>query len=172
MLAALAELNKSRAESILTQVFKEYPLALVKRRFIDPIYGAIKQVKRGQQTLLLGMFQALLLFRISAILEAENKVARSGKCLLISYDELGSLNMRFWALSLAEEGYNISFVEAVKDVSALVGNTALDKYTLTSLFASQAPSKGQIPVIEKVKHHYGEACLLNPLLTSLVQVQG
>lgn len=172
MLVALAELNKSRAESILTLVFKEYPLALVQRRFIDPIYGAIKQVKRAQQTLLLGMFQSLLLFRISAILEAENKVARSAKCLLISYDELGSIKMHFWALNLAEKGYNISIIEAVDDASALVGNSALEKYTSISFFASQAPSQGQLPVIEKLRCHYGEACLLNPLLVSLMQVKG
>jgi len=172
MLVALTELNKNKAESILTQVFKEYPLALVQRRFIDPIYGAIKQVKRAQQTLLLGMFQSLLLFRTSAILEAENKVAHDGKCLVVSYDDLGSINLRLWALSLAEKGYNISIIEAVDDASALVGSLALEKYTSISFFASQSPSQGQLPVIEKLRCHYGEACLLNPLLGSLIQAKG
>lgn len=169
MLTALAVLHKSKADSVLDQVCKEYPLDIINTRFIQPAFEALKQVKRSQQTLQLGMFQSLVMARLSTILEAENRVARRGKCLLVSYDPLGSIELRLWALRLAERGYNISLIEGIEDVSALYEHSALDKLQALSIFSSQAPSQVQLASISKVSHQLGEAFLPNPLIESLLQ---
>ncbi|GAK86288.1 transcriptional regulator MerR family [Vibrio ponticus] len=159
MLAALAMLNKSKADSVLGQVCKEYPLDIINTRFIQPATDALKQVKRSQQSLQYGMFQSLVMDKLSSILEAENKVARRGKCLLVSYDSLGSIELRLWALKLADNGYNISFIEAVEDVSALVDHPTLAKHQAVSIFAAQAPARVQLKSISKLAEKMGEAFL-------------
>lgn len=172
MLGALAVLNRSKAESILTQVFKEYPLDLLQRRFIKPIYDAIALVKRSQKNLQLGMFQSIVLFRLCAILEAENKVARRGRGLVVSYDDLGSIEMRLWALRVAEQGHNISFIEGVEDASALLDSAVTEQYELVCVFASQAPPQGQLDAIQALARQRGNGFTSNPLVASLIQLEG
>ncbi|WP_194435822.1 MerR family transcriptional regulator [Vibrio fluminensis] len=169
MLIALAALNKSKADSVLSQVCKEYPLDIINARFIQPSIEALKQVKRSQQTLQFGMFQSLAMAKLTSILDAENKVARRGKCLVVSYDPLGSIELRLWALKLAENGYNISFIEAVDDIAALIEHPTLDKHQALSIFSSQAPSQTQLVLMSQISQQMGEAFLPNPLIESLIQ---
>ncbi|GAB2646829.1 MerR family transcriptional regulator [Vibrio panuliri] len=170
MLTALALLNRSKAESVLSQVCKEYPLDILQHRFIQPIFDALSSVKRSQRTLQQGMFNSLVMAQLSFILEAENKVAPQGRCLLVSYEELGSIELRLWALKLSEQGFSVNFIEGVDDVSALVDHDGLKKYQAVSLFASQAPSQVQIESVKVLQGRLAENLILNPLLDSLTKI--
>ncbi|EGU48456.1 transcriptional regulator MerR family protein [Vibrio ichthyoenteri ATCC 700023] len=167
-LGALAQLNRHKSEATLSLVFKEYPMEIIESRYLQPIFDSIAQVKRSQQTLQIGMFQSLLLSRLTLILEAENKAARNGKCLLVSYDSVGSIEMRLWALGLVDRGYSISFIEGVEDLSGLSANLGLDKYAMLAVYASQAPSKAQLPSIEELSHSLGSQLTTSPLITTLM----
>ena len=167
MRTALAQLNRSKAEAALTMVLREYPLAIVDKRFIQPILDSIGQVKKSQQTLQRGMFQSILLTRLILILEAENKAARNGKCLLISLDSLGLIATSLWALQIAERGYSVGVVEGVDDLSGLQSHAIIEKYALIAIFASQAPSKGQLESVKELVTTLGEKLLLSPLIQTL-----
>ncbi|WP_162063845.1 MerR family transcriptional regulator [Vibrio taketomensis] len=170
LLAALADLNQAKAESILGQVCKDYPLPIVHARLVIPVFEAIEQVKRSQQSLQYGLFLSLLMHKLSTILQAENKVARRGKCLLLSFDALGSIEMRFWALELAEQGYNISLVESVDDVSALIEADCGSSIPSLAIFASQSPTQVQITSIKEMSANWGDRLHLSPLISALVEM--
>lgn len=167
VLRALAQLNRHKAEATLSVVLKEYPLTIINSRFIQPVYDAIGQVKRSQKTLQLGMFESILLSRLTLILEAENKAARNGKCLLVSYDDLGSIETRLWALQLVDHGYSISFIEGVEDVSALSANLGLDNYAMLAVFASHAPSSAQMLLLAGLSKMLGSRFTCSPLIATL-----
>lgn len=169
-LSALAQLNRQKVESTLSMVLKEYPLDIIMTRFLPPIFEAIDQVKRSQQTLQLGLFQSILLARLTLIIESENKAARNGRCLLLSYDPLGSLEMRLWALQLADRGYSMSFIEGIDDVSALQSNVGLDRYAMVAVFASQAPSTAQLVPLEALSASLGSQFTASSLLNTLLTV--
>lgn len=167
-LSALAQLNRHKAEATLSLVFKEYPLEIITTRYIQPIVAAIAQVKKSQQTLQSGLFQSILLARLTSILDAENKAARNGKGLVVSYDAIGSTAMRLWALKLVDRGYSISFIEGVDDISGLQSNTGLENYAMVAVFASQAPAQAKLTPIQALANVLGSQFTTSPLITTLM----
>jgi len=80
---------------------KEYPLDIVESQFAFPVIDALERVKGPLRSLQKGLFQSLMINKLSSILEAENKAAHKGKCLCVSYDPVGSLLAWLWAVTWA-----------------------------------------------------------------------
>lgn len=170
LLQALSELNRHRAESIVTTVFKEYPLNIVQSRFVTPIFAAIEQMKKGQRSLHFGLIQSILSAQLGAIIESESKAAHKGKCLVVSFDPLGSLSLKMWSLSLLEKGLHISLLEGVSDVSGLIDHASIGSFTHLALHSSQAPSATQVKLLSRLSEQMGEKMIPNDLLSSLMAV--
>jgi len=170
LLQALAELSRHRAESTVAAVFKEYPLNIVESRFVNPIFAAIEQMKKGQRSLHFGLIQSIFSAQLSAIIESENKAAHKGKCLVVSFDILGALSTKMWSLSLLEQGLHISLLEGVSDISGLIDHPSIDKFTHLALHSSQAPSATQVKLLNRLAEQLGDKLISNDLLTSLMAV--
>jgi len=138
LLEALAALNQGKAESILSGVFKEYPLKIVTQQFVMPVTEALDKVKSSQRTLQKALFQALMLTRISAIIDAENKAATKGKCLFVSLDPVGSVFAWLEALQLSETGLRVIVLDGADDLTGLSDGAALEFFSRLHVFSNRA----------------------------------
>lgn len=119
LLDSLAALKKSRAESLITTVMKEYPLDVVKTQFFYPVLERVERVKASQRSLQKALLQSLMISKATSIIEAENRAFKKGKALMVNLDSAGSLPAWISALELSDKGYNITFLDGVEEISGL-----------------------------------------------------
>ncbi|MDN3685377.1 MerR family transcriptional regulator [Vibrio sinaloensis] len=138
--SALALLNKKRKWNRSSIPFlKEYPLSVVMDQFVKPIQDSLSLVKRNQQVLQAALFNGLLVSKLEAIVEAENKAAHLGKCLYINFDSNRDVDSRVWAAKLSDKGWNMTLLDGVDDISGLT-RAELEKYRLLiHCFVQPAP---------------------------------
>ncbi|MDE1328873.1 MerR family transcriptional regulator [Vibrio aestuarianus] len=151
LLQALVELNKGKAESTIATVLKEYPLDIVEQQFVFPMIDALERVKGPLRTLHKGLFQSLMISKLSSIIESENKAATKGKCLCVSLDPMSSILAWLWFVSKSEAGYNVTVLDGVEDITALVGHEALPSYQHIAVFANRSLPDHQINALEKLQ---------------------
>lgn len=169
LLSALADLNRAKAENLTATVMKEYPLDVVERRFLLPVADALDKVKGPLRSLQKGLFHSLMLSRLTSILEAENKAAHKGKCLVVSFDPCGSLLAWLWAVTWAEQGYNVTLLEGVDDMSGLVGHAALTAYAALALFSHRGLAESQMRAHQRLAEQFGEQLFLSDVLHTLLK---
>ena len=162
-LQALAELNKGKADSIVATVFKEYPLDVVQRPFVKPAEKALSVVKIGLRALQKGLMESIFVARLNAIIESENKAAKSGKCLFINYDSV-NIHARLWALHLSESGKSLVIIDGVEDLSGLVEHEGLSVYAAIAIYSSRPLTAGQTATVEKIKSSFPGEVLLSDLI--------
>jgi len=138
LLSALATLNKGHAESTIATVFKEYPLDIVSHQFVLPAIKAMGLVKGPLRTVQLALFQSLMLTRLTMIVEAENKASTKGKCLFVNLDVVSSVPAWLFAVQQAEQGFNVTVLDGVDDLSALTHDQFLNSYQRVALFSNKA----------------------------------
>lgn len=163
-LQALADLNKSKADAIVSTVLKEYPLDVVDSQFIQPSVKALSLVRFGLRSLQKGLMDAILSARLSAIIDAENKAARSGRCLFISSDSINDFGSRLWALKLSQLGMHMVIIDGVDDLSGLVEHSGLGSYQVLALYSSRPLGPTQTATIERIKHSFDGEVLLSDLI--------
>lgn len=154
LLQALSDLNKTKADSIVGNVMKEYPLDVVESQFLQPVYNALSVVRYALRTIQTSLFEGIILSRINAIIESENKAARSGKCLMVSGDPSGSIAARLQALKLCEQGRYIVLLDGVDDFSGFIDHQGLNGYASIALFSSRPWTSAQLTAIEKIGESY------------------
>lgn len=108
-----------------------------------------------------------MLSKLAFILDAENKAAVKGKCLCISLDEAGSLNAWLWALAWAENGHQVTLLEAVDDIRGLLENPGLAQYQILALHAHRALPAAQQSALASLQQQFGEQCVLSNVLQQL-----
>lgn len=148
---ALADLNQSRCATLITAVMKEYPLSIVEARFILPVLDSLGRVKMPLKSLQSGLFQSLLLSKFAAILLAENKASRKGKVLCVSLDPPGSVYAWLWACIKAEQGYYVTLLDGVDDLSGLIEHKGMRHFEALELFANKALTEPQIVAVQKLR---------------------
>jgi len=154
LLSALSDLNKGKAESIVSTVFKEYPLEIVEKQFIQPAYSALSVVRYALRVLQVGLLDSIIVSRLTAIIESENKAARSGKCLIVSCDSSSNVSSRLWALKLSEQGHQVVIVDGIDDFSGLIEHEGLNKFQTLGVFSSRPLNASQKSSLEKVKQSF------------------
>ncbi|MDG3086134.1 MerR family transcriptional regulator [Vibrio hannami] len=142
LMSALATLNKSKAESLITMVMKEYPLDIVKAQFFYPVLERIERVKASQRSLQKALLQSLMISKATSIIEAENRAFKKGKALMVNLDNVGSLPAWFSALELSDNGYNITFLDGVDELSGLAEIVNKSKLDLVYIYSNRGlPAK-------------------------------
>jgi len=167
LLEALYKLNRGKAEQIISTVMKEYPLDNVETQFVFPVIDALERVKGPWRSLQKGLFQSIMLSKLSSILESENKAAVKGKCLCVSFDPVGSILAWLWAVTWSEKGYNVTFLDGVDDITGLVASEAIDGYQSVALFSHKALPEGQINAVAKLQQLFDQHCYLSDVLQTL-----
>ncbi len=163
-LQALADLNKGKADSIVSTVFKEYPLGVVQKQFVKPTEKALSVVRIGLRALQKGLMESIFVARLNAIIEAENKAAKSGKCLFINYDSVNDIHARLWALHLSESGKNLVIIDGIEDLSGLVEHEGLNAYDTVAIYSSRPLTTGQIAIVGKIKSSFSGQVVLSDLI--------
>lgn len=143
LLQALASLNRGRAESMIMTTFKEYPLDIVESQLIVPLLAAIEKMKAPQRALQLSLLHALLSSRLLHVIEAENKASSKGKMLCISLEPRGSLYTLLWACQKAEQGFHVTLLDDIDDISGLVGHSGVHHFDRIELFSNKALTERQ-----------------------------
>lgn len=151
LLTALAVLNKGKAENVIANVMKEYPLEIVTEQFVYPVLESLERVKVAQRSLQKALLQSLMMSKATSILEAENKAFKKGKALVISFDSVGSLPAWISAIALSDKGYNISFLDGVEDISGLPDMLDTEKFDLLYLFSNRALPKKTLQHIRQIQ---------------------
>ncbi|UUM33105.1 MerR family transcriptional regulator [Vibrio japonicus] len=164
MLEALAMLRKAKAESIINTVLKEYPLEVVEQQFITPVKNAISMVKRNQKILQESLFMSLLIPRLESIIESENKAARAGKCLLISYANNRDISSRLWAAQFSAKGWNVAIMDGIEDISGLNDLELSDAYDSIAVYSPKPVTEVQKSAIEQLRASYTGNVILSDVL--------
>jgi DNA-binding transcriptional MerR regulator len=167
LLDALSNFHRTKVENIVATVMKEYPLTLVETRFIAPIISTIERMKGPLKTLHKGLFQSVMMSKFTAIIDAENKSSRLGKCLCISLDPIGSLYAWMWAVSLAEQGYNLTFLDGVDDISGLSAHPGLEQFSAMGIFANKAITEQQQKALYVLESHFQRPFYYSQVLSTL-----
>ncbi|MCG9595241.1 MerR family transcriptional regulator [Vibrio sp. Isolate25] len=167
VLDALANLNKGKAETLIHSVLKEYPLHVVEAQFIQPVVQALGLVRQSLRSLQFGLFHTLMLTKLNAIIEAENKVARSGKALFICAQGSMDIGSRLMALSLVEKGYKVTLIDDVEDLSGLIDHPCLDEFSALAIYSARAVSESQLSAIKQLEDSVSGELVLSELLQRL-----
>lgn len=145
VLDALASLNKGKAETLIHSVLKEYPLNVVETQFIQPVEQALGLVRQNLRSLQFGLFQTLMLTKLNAIIEAENKAA----------------------LSLVEKGCKVTIIDEVEDLSGLLGHPCLEEFSTLAIYSARAINESQMAAIQQLETMISGELILPELLQRL-----
>lgn len=167
VLDALASLNKGKAETLIHSVLKEYPLNVVETQFIQPVEQALGLVRQNLRSIQFGLFQTLMLTKLNAIIEAENKAARSGKALFISVQGSVDVPSRIMALSLVEKGCKVTIIDEVEDLSGLLGRPCLEEFSTLAIYSARAINESQMAAIQQLETMISGELILPELLQRL-----
>lgn len=154
MLQALAQLNRGRSESLLGAVMKDYPFDIVIEQFVTPIFDALARVKGALRSLQFGLFQTCLVTRLTLIVDAENKAASKGKCLLLCYEQTRAAESWIEALRLCEQGYHITMIDSVEDLTGLIAHDVVHCYQRVHIFSNNALPARQFEALRTLREHY------------------
>lgn len=169
LLDALAQLNRGKAESVVATVMKEYPLDIVERQFLLPIIDAVDKVKGPLRSLQRGLLQSIMLTKLSSIMESENKAAHKGRCLVVSFDPVGSLLAWLWAVTWAEQGYNVTFLDGVEDMAGLQDHQFVAQYSALALFSHRSLAESQMQVLKQLTTQFEQQLFLSDVLQTLIR---
>jgi DNA-binding transcriptional MerR regulator len=150
ILQALAMLNRGQADAIIATTLKEYPLDIVEDQFITPTLESIGKMKASQRSLQLCLFQSLLRSRLLFIIEAENKASTKGKMLCMSLESVDSLYGLLWATKKAEQGFHVTLLDGIDDLSGLIGHPGLSYFKWLEVFSNKSLTELQRHSIEKL----------------------
>ncbi len=151
LLSALSELNHTKTESLLSSVMKEYPLNIVIEQFINPVFDALELVKVSLRSLQTGLFQTCLIKRLALVIDAENKASTKGKCLLISFEQTREAESWIQAATLCEQGFHITLIDKVNDISGLVEHQVVDRFQQVFLFSNRALQVKQVETLKALQ---------------------
>lgn len=166
LLEALSQLNRNKADSIIANVLKEYPLDIVERQFIQPTEKALSLVRFGLRSLQTGMMRTILVARLNEILEAENKASSLKKCLLVCYESANDIESRLWSLTLSQSGLNVVIIDGVDDLSGLIEHPQINAYDTLAIFSSCPVSAAQYAHIERIKSGFLGRVVLSDMVAS------
>lgn len=147
LLSALSQLNHAKAESVLASVMKEYPLNIVVDQFINPVFDALELVKFSLRSLQMGLFQTCLIKRLALVIDSENKASTKGKCLVISFEQTREAESWIQAVKLCEQGYHVTLIDKVNDISGLIDHGVMDSYQQVFLFSNKALPVKQVETL-------------------------
>ncbi|CAH1565880.1 Helix-turn-helix-type transcriptional regulator [Vibrio jasicida] len=167
LLKALAELNRGKTEKLLTSVLKEYPLTIVIDQLITPVVDALELVKVSLRSLQAGLFQTCLITRLAMVVESENKASSKGKCLLISFEQARESESWIEAARLCEQGFHISLVDKVEDVSGLIEHEVLSLYQRLHFFSNKALPIKQVEALTTLKTQCPEQVQFSEVIEKL-----
>ncbi|EGQ7682456.1 MerR family transcriptional regulator [Vibrio parahaemolyticus] len=167
VLSALSQLNRGKTESVLSSVLKEYPLNLVVDQFINPVFEALDLVKGSLRSLQMGLFQTCLITRLALVIDSENKASTKGKCLLISFEQSRDAESWIQAAKLCEQGYHITLVDKVDDVSGLVGHDVIERYQRVYVFSNKALPAKQVEAFKALLARYPEQVQCSEVIEKL-----
>ena len=168
LLDCLAQFKRAKAQQLIATVFKEYPLALVEQQFVLPVYHALEQVKGPLKTLQKGLFQSLMVSRLASILEAENKSNSKGQTLCISFDPNGGVLAWLWAVALSEQGWSVTFLEGVEDISGLEEHSGLKNYQHMALFSNHSLPESQYAAVRRLAETFNGTTQFSEVLQTLM----
>jgi DNA-binding transcriptional MerR regulator len=166
LLTALSRLHKPQAESVIHAVIKEYPLEVVTKQFVRPAMSALRLVKRSQQSLQMSLFIGLLVSKLESIIDAENKAAHLGQCLLLNMDNDRDIDGRLWAATLSEDGWSVAILDNIDDLAGLVKFEITGLYSSIAIYSSRPIGEQQYLEIEQLKQQFDGEVLLCDLLNS------
>ncbi len=167
MLEALSQLNRGKAETILASVLKEYPLDIVIDQLTNPVFEAIDLVKTSLRTLQLGLFQTCLIARLALVIDSENKASSKGKCLLISFEQARDAESWIQAAKLCEQGYHITLIDKVEDVSGLIEHEVVTRYQQIHFFSNKALPMKQVEALSTLKTQCPEQVQFSEVIEKL-----
>ncbi|WP_456295176.1 MerR family transcriptional regulator [Vibrio sp. AK197] len=170
LLNALAQLQLAKVTAMIRGILKEYPIAMIEARLVDPIIQSLSQVKKPQRSLQMGLFQSAMITALSAILESENKAAHKGGCLVVNCEASGCIGAWIWAISIAGQGYTVTVLDGVTDLSGLVTHASLDKQWL-AVYANHTLPATQKNALKQLGIQLGERLMLSPLLNAFDKSQ-
>lgn len=165
LLSALANLHAGKAEAVISQVFKEYPLEIVQQQFITPVLEALERVKVSQRTLQKGLLQSLMQSQLARSLAAENRAATQGVALMLNLDSAGSLDAWLAAVALSERGYNVCLLDGVDELAGLKELELADNVSLVYLFANRRLPARQVELVHSLSDCDGIILECSPMLS-------
>ncbi|MBF9003484.1 MerR family transcriptional regulator [Vibrio nitrifigilis] len=168
LLDYLAQFKRAKAQQLIATVFKEYPLALVEQQFVLPVYHALEQVKGPLKTLQKGLFQSLMVSRLASILESENKSNSKGQSLCISFDPNGSVLAWLWAVALSEQGWSVTYLEGVEDISGLEEHSGIKNYQHMALFSNHSLPESQYAAVRRLAETFNGTTQFSEVLQTLM----
>ncbi|SDH19894.1 DNA-binding transcriptional regulator, MerR family [Vibrio xiamenensis] len=169
LLDSLARLQRGKAEAVIARTFKEYPIDIAEAAFVQPIQTALSHMSKAQRSLQTGLFQSLMMAKLSAILEAENRAAHKGHCLLVNHEDSGHIGAWIWAIQLAGQGLKVTVLDGVADFRGLVDHLGLTDYQQLAIYANHSLVATQRKALETLAHSLQVRC--SPVLEQLL-VQG
>ncbi len=149
-LLAISQLNKAKADNIVSNVLKEYPANMVVEQYIHPMLEALELLKGSVRSLQKGLFCSLIVSRINAILESENKAASKGKMLFVSLAPMGDLSAWARLLMLSGKGFSIVVIEGVDDFSGLLREFDLKNFSAVQLHSHKPLLERQLTWIREL----------------------
>lgn len=150
---AIAELNRGKAQLIISAVLREYPLSMVEAQFITSVITTLDKVKTPLRSMQKGLLQSLLLSQLAFVIEAENKASSKGKRLFVNLNSTGCLYAWLQATVSAEQGYYIVLLDGVDDFSGLIGFKQIERFDSIELYSSQPLNDAQIEAYKKLIAH-------------------
>ncbi len=167
VLAAISDLNKAKAEHMISTIFREYPMEIVLAQFFYPVMEALERVKISQRSLQAGLFRSIMLSYLAGIVEAENRFRKNQRALLISLDGVGSLPAWICAVELGEKGYFVTLLDGVEDTSGLPEMAGENKWDLIYFFSNKALQAKTIENIIKIKQESAIAVDYSEMIETL-----
>ncbi|CAM3632116.1 HTH-type transcriptional repressor YcgE [Vibrio aerogenes CECT 7868] len=172
LLDALSQLNRGRAEEILSSVFRMYPLSIVEAQFIVPVVNILERMKGSQKSVRKSLFQSLMMTHLSWMVTVENKASSLGKCLCVSFDSAGSIWAWIQTLKQAEKGYFIVMLDGVEDISDLSGHLKEHQFNHVDFFANKSLTVKQQRAIHEFSECFSGEISCSGMLTELHQELG
>ncbi|PJC86958.1 helix-turn-helix-type transcriptional regulator [Vibrio sp. HA2012] len=168
LLEALASLNSGKADTIITNVLKEYPLSVAESQFSAPVERSLVSVKSSLRTLQKGLYQSLMNHHLYQIIDAENRASTKdkGKLLFISLDHIGSIAALYEAGKQAEKRFHVTFLDGAEDVSGIKNMSGLEQFNQLHLFANRT-----LPVhILKQIFHLTSSLRMDVICSGLIEL--
>ena len=167
VLEALASLNKGKAETLINSVVKEYPLNVVDKQFIQPVQQAFASIRPSLRALQYGLFYSIMVNKLNAIIDSENKASRSGRALLVSTIGNTDIGSRLMALTLVEQGYNVTLLDEVEDLSGLAIHPAIESFAVIGIYSAKAINEPQLTAINQLEEQFSGKVVVSELIQQL-----
>lgn len=148
VLEALNQLKQSKLTQLMNVVMKEYPLSIVIARLIHPVLDTLDKMKSSARSLSRGLFQSVLISKLSIIMDAESRVKHKKRCLFVSLDPAGSLYAWLEAALVVESGKQLTFLDGVEDISGLCQPSLIESYDGVMIFANKALNDAQLQYLQ------------------------